>query len=1594
MNKKGFTLMELLVTVVVLGIIVGLSLPLVRNIQLAQTEKRYITYLDSVGQAAKLYTDSYSEDLYLGRTSGCVYVSYDEMNRYKLLKDIDIRDISCNSEFTAVKIVKFGEKYYYKPFIGCGTKKNGKASNPDIFRPSQFEASTICNSEFNQLIAIRGEPASDDSITNKTYGPKVKLVSETGVNKENPPRIFYGYSYDQSPNVIDGLWTPVNFKIPSKSAQLSLIRKGVTQNFPANAPLNSPTDQTGDLYLVIRVELLEDLNREQWRTAADNYVYIGPYRVDNEAPNFNDSIIKSSAGDKYQSKTPKLDFKVVDEHFSEEKDMKMCYSYDDDDECPLPSSAADLAKMKEYKTYSPFRELKEISNKYDGVTHTIHVTVADAAGNYSQQDFEYTVSKSYKLTFDPTEGSDCDHSSIYQIEDKAWNEKVVNETGFNVNEFCTTKKTGYNLVGWYTEKEGQGTQVKETDKAKKNLKVYAYWKPKKYKLSYDVNGGKECDPNYKMVVYKGAYGTMCTPTRTGYTFAGWYTKASGGEKVTSTTKMAAHNTTIYAHWTINTYKLVYNEAGGTSCSPAYKSIKYREHYGSLCEPTRNGYVFLGWYTTSSGGNKVTANTTMAAHDTTIHAHWAAREYTLTFESTGGSTCNPRTKKVKYGDPYGTLCNPTKNGYTFGGWYTSASGGTQVSPGTKMGTKNVIIYAHWNPKPVYITYMGNGNTGGSTARQTCYYNTTCKLSTNGFTKTGYSWTGWYPSATSGTKLGDTVKLTGNLTVYAHWELAKYKISYNGNGHNSGSTEATECAYNANCQLRSNGFAKIGHDFAGWYNAATNGTKYGTYTQLKTNITAYAHWDPKPYAVVYNGNTNTGGSTPQTNCDYNVSCTLASNGFTKTGYSWTGWWTSTSGGTKYGSTVRVTGKLNVYAQWKINTYTLTYDSNGGHACSPTSKALNYNAAYGTLCTPTRNGYTFAGWWTAASGGTKVDASTKMAAKNTTIYAHWDANPVKITYKGNGNTGGTMDVQTCLYNQTCTLKTNAFTKTGHSWTGWYPSATGGTALGSTVKLTGNLTVYAQWKPNTYTLTFNSNGGSNCSSKSVTFGSAYGTLCTTNRKGYTFAGWWTAATGGTKVDANTKMTTTGATIYAHWTANTYTLTYNSNGGSACSNKSVAFDSAYGTLCTPTRAGYTLAGWYTAATGGTKVDANTKMTTLGATIYAHWTLNSSVISNLRVTSSTTAYNNKKVKVTFDVGVSATEKTKIKVCVSTSACTNSDFTKSYSASGYDLTFTGNYDGSTKKAYVGIKDQDGNIVKQASGNYVVYKECTSKKAKGDWQDSSTCTKKCGSGTKNQVSSLVDTHLGTACLGTQTRSVACNTMSCCSSMTTVYGNWSGWSSCSKKCGGGTQTRTRSVTKKSTYDGSVCSSSTESGSQACNTMGCCSKTTTSCGSYGSWGSCSKKCGGGTHKRSRTCTKKSYYDGSKCSSYTDTDSGSCNTMGCCSKTTTSCGSYGSCSKKCGGGTKKRTCTKKSSYNGSTCSTYSDSASCNTMNCCGSVKTSCGSWGSCSYSGSKKSCWKKCKRTCKIYSKYNGKLCQTKTETNSTKVNGYTYCSTGFGRG
>ena len=127
----------------------------------------------------------------------------------------------------------------------------------------------------------------------------------------------------------------------------------------------------------------------------------------------------------------------------------------------------------------------------------------------------------------------------------------------------------------------------------------------------------------------------------------------------------------------------------------------------------------------------------------------------------------------------------------------------------------------------------------------------------------------------------------------------------------------------------------------------------------------------------------------------------------------------------------------------------------------------------------------------------------------------------------------------------------------------------------------------------------------KTVTYDSTYGTLPTATKTGYTFDGWYTSASGGTKIEATSKVSITSSqTLYAHWTASGYTVTFNANGGTvSTASKTVTYDSTYGTLPTATKSGHTFNGWYTSASGGTKIETTTKVTiTSSQTLYAQWT--------------------------------------------------------------------------------------------------------------------------------------------------------------------------------------------------------------------------------------------------------------------------------------------------------------------------------------------------------------------------------------------------------
>ncbi|MBR6040009.1 MAG: InlB B-repeat-containing protein, partial [Clostridia bacterium] len=298
------------------------------------------------------------------------------------------------------------------------------------------------------------------------------------------------------------------------------------------------------------------------------------------------------------------------------------------------------------------------------------------------------------------------------------------------------------------------------------------------------------------------------------------------------------------------------------------------------------------------------------------------------------------------------------------------------------------------------------------------------------------------------------------------------------------------------------------------------------------------------------------------------------------------------------------------------TVSFDPNGG-TVSPTSKTVTVGSTYGDLPTPTRTGYTFDGWYTAKDGGSKVTASTTVTnTSNHTLYAHWTANQYTVTFNANGGSVSTTS-KTVTYDSTYgDLPTP--TRTGFTFNGWYTASSGGSKITSSTKVTtaSNHTLYAQWTPQGgIVVTLDANGGEvSPTTVTVTYNSTYGTLPTPTRTGYTFDGWYTAKTGGSKVTSSTTVTTTSNhTLYAHWTAKQYTVTFNANGGSvSTTSKTVTYDSTYGDLPTPTRTGFTFNGWYTASSGGSKITSSTKVTTASNhTLYAQWTPQGGIVVTL-----------------------------------------------------------------------------------------------------------------------------------------------------------------------------------------------------------------------------------------------------------------------------------------------------------------------------------------------------------------------------------------------
>ena len=605
---------------------------------------------------------------------------------------------------------------------------------------------------------------------------------------------------------------------------------------------------------------------------------------------------------------------------------------------------------------------------------------------------------------------------------------------------------------------------------------------------------------------------------TGYSFDGWYTSPTGGDKYDWSTKLT-NDVTMYAHWTANGYTVKYDAGGGKGTMGDQKFTFDVPQNLSPNAFTRDGYTFTGWKRADTGdayqdGQQVANLTSTPNGIVTMIAQWTPNPASINYDPNPPTGRTPGGQGTANwtghtGDTQAIGANGwTVDGYTFIGWNTSADGkGTAYAPGTTwIANGTLTLYAQWTPGQAGLTYDGNGATGGKTDPQPGKTDEKINVRDNGFTRDGYMFVTWNTQAGCKGKAvnpGDEWTLQGSSTLYACWAGTAQTLTYHGNGATGGNTAAQSGKTGDELTTNANGFTRDGYTFVRWDTAKDgSGTAYGEgkngvsqYVMKPAGNDLYAIWKANPATIQYRNDwPNTTGSTPDTTGNTGDTVTISQNSFDRPGYTFTGWSTSKRGDPSLNPGDKHTlepGTTTVWAQWKANPAHLVYNSNIGSIGSETKTVDGVvDQTVKTIDNPfDRPGYTFSGWNTQADGKGKaydpgadctLTANDKSTPKNTSVlYAQWTINKVTLKFDPNGGVGGYPSINTDAFGSVTIpkdAKEPKVTRPGFRFTGWSLKKTPDkdetllTPGKDTVSMPaeGEVAVYAQWEPAMTTLPF----------------------------------------------------------------------------------------------------------------------------------------------------------------------------------------------------------------------------------------------------------------------------------------------------------------------------------------------------------------------------------------------------------------------------------------------------------------------------------------------------------------------------------------------
>jgi uncharacterized repeat protein (TIGR02543 family) len=412
-------------------------------------------------------------------------------------------------------------------------------------------------------------------------------------------------------------------------------------------------------------------------------------------------------------------------------------------------------------------------------------------------------------------------------------------------------KKGYLFSGWNTKQNGSGVTVAAGAtliKGAGNDTLYAKWDGYSYTVTF-ADQGATTPPNPASKTVTSPATSVDTlpvaPVKTGYVFGGWFSASDSGAEFTTGTPVTA-NLTVYAKWIGISYTVTYSDQGATqhASPPLQKVTVPATAVGTLpAPPVKSGYLFGGWFTAISGGAEFTGSTPVT-ESITVVARWNTYSYIVTFSDSGATSPGyPKSKTVSSPD---TTVNslpsqPTKTNYTFTGWFTAKSGGTEFTTSTRV-TAPITVYARW----IGISYIVTFNDQNATQHASPLSDTVTYPATMAGTlpippiKTGFVFAGWYTSPNGyGSQFTATTPVTWDITVYAKWVTNySYMVTFV-DSHNNTSTTQTVNAPSTTVDSLPAPPPWSGHTFYGW--TLLDGTPFTTATIVSQNVTVYAQWD---------------------------------------------------------------------------------------------------------------------------------------------------------------------------------------------------------------------------------------------------------------------------------------------------------------------------------------------------------------------------------------------------------------------------------------------------------------------------------------------------------------------------------------------------------------------------------------------------------------------------------------------------------------------------------------------------------------------------------------------------------------------------------